>query len=559
MAMFMQSSYRNLSIYVIVAIAVAAASIFQIADLDFFWHLKTGDIILQTKEFQRTEIYSFTAAGREYIDHEWLFQVVISLLFSSFGPAGVILFKTAIFVLLYFLTTRFLLQQGASPLVVISIQFLSLCGGLPRMVERPEMFTALFFVITFLVVHSFLKSGKWFILLILPPLFALWSNFHAAVILGLILLGCFSAGLFLETFLKRSGLPGYYNAPGRQQGMLLAILAFCILATGLNPYGYRVLTVPFELTSIIDSGLLKNEEWQPPSPFTLPFYYICVLFSFGFILTNFRKLSVVHFLLTAFFAYISMKYVRNTGLFCWFMPLFLAPYTPQISEKKSLIRVAAVFAVVAFLYITTAVFPYERGLGVSSYFPESIASVTKGKNLQGNMLNSYAMGGYLIWSLYPERKIFIDGRNEVYLPLLKKIVKSRADSRLWNRLLADYKIEYALLNYVDDLEEVTYMGKDGQITKTYMPFSETHFPRSKWALVYWDDVGMILIKRKGENEKLLPFEFTQTYPEGIDYMKALLLNGKISRETALNELNRKLKEDPNCKRAQQLLQDISAK
>jgi hypothetical protein len=555
----MQSDYRNLSIYFIVVIAVAAAALFQISDLDFFWHLKTGDIILQTKEFQRTEIYSFTATGREYIDHEWMFQVVISILFSWFGSAGVIIFKSAIFALLYLLTTKFLLDKGSSPLVVVSIQLLSICGGLPRMVERPEMFTALFFVITFLILHSFLKTGRWIPLVIIPPLFAIWSNFHAAVILGLVLLGCFLAGSFLESVAKRYDFPGYYNATRRQQGILFGLLILCVLSTGLNPYGYRVLSVPFELTAIIDSGLLKNEEWQPPSPFTLPFYYVCVLITFGLMLVNFRKLSPVHFLLTTFFAYISMKYVRNTGLFCWFMPLFVSPYAAELSTKRDLMRAIAVFAGIAFIYITTLAFPFERGLGIASYFPKQVAAFAKHKSLQGNMLNSYAIGGYLIWSLYPERKIFIDGRNEVYLPLLKKIVESRADSRLWNKLLNDYKIEYALLNYIDELEEVTFVGKDGQLSKTYMPFSETHFPRSKWALVYWDDDGMVLVKRNGTNQNLVKQEYTQTYPEGSNYMEALVLNGRVSRDEALAELARKLEEDSNCKRAQRLFQTIAAK
>jgi hypothetical protein len=549
----MQSSSRNLSLYLIITTAVAATALFRIADLDFFWHLKTGDVILKTHEFQRTEIYSFTAAGREYIDHEWLFQVVISLFYSAFGPAGVIILKTIILATLYSLTTKFLLQEGATFPAVIGIQFLSLCGGLQRMVERPEIFTGLFFVITFLLVHSFLRKERLISLLILPPIFVVWSNFHAAVILGLVLLFCFCAGLFLETLAKRSGFPAYYAAEPRKQSMLWATLVVCVLATLINPYGYRVLTVPFELTSIINSGLLRNEEWQAPSPFTLPFYYISVLVLFTVMLMNFRRLSIVHAMLAIFFAYISMKYIRNTGLFCWLMPLFISPYVSEFSAKKVVTNGLAVFSAISLTYILTVSFPFERGFGIASYFPQGIAQFTKEKKLQGNMLNSYAMGGYLIWSLYPERKIFIDGRNEVYLPLLKEIVKSRADSRLWNKLLADHKIEYALLNYVDDLEEVTYMGANGEMQKTYMPFSETHFPRLKWAMVYWDDVGMILVKRKGINSDLVNLEYKQTYPEGDKYMEALLLNGRISREVAQAELKRKLKEDPNCERAKRLL------
>ncbi len=552
----MQFSFRNISIYAIVSVVVLSACLFKIADLDFWWHLKTGQIIVEEKQFQRTEIYSFTANGREYIDHEWLFQTIMFLFYSMFGPAGVIFLKCAVFVLIYVLTTKHLLQQNAPVSLVLTIQFLSLCGGLPRMIERPEILTALFFVTAFLILNYSLKSGRRSILLVLPPLFAVWSNFHAAVILGLVLLAAFSAGLLLEFLLNRHGYPAYYNISLRNQGILLLILIACTLATGINPYGFRVLSVPFELTSIINSGLLNNDEWKRPSPFTLPFYYVCVLVVFAISLVNFRRLSFVHFFLTAFFGYISMKYIRNTGLFCWFMSLCLAPYVHMISKYLLPIRAGAAAAFLALLYLITFAFPFERGVGAASYFPERIVNFTKQQNLQGNLINSYAFGGYLIWALYPERKVFIDGRNEVYLPLLRKIVKSRTDSRQWNRLLDEYKIDYALLNYVDDLERVTYMNPNGESNVVYMPFTETHFPRSRWALLFWDDTGMVLIRRKGQNSKLLPMEFSHVYPEGVQYMEQLVQNGKISKELAISELERKLHEDPSCRRAQNLLNSL---
>ncbi len=552
----MQFNSPKVSIYSIVIIVVFAAAIFKIADLDFWWHLKTGQVILEQKEFQRTEIYSFTAHGREYIDHEWLFQVVMFLFYSKFGPAGAIVLKCIVFSLIYLLTTRYLLQQNGSLYLILAIQFLSICGGLPRMIERPEMFTALFFVTSFLILDYSLRNSKRSALIFLPPLFAIWSNFHAAVIIGLVLLAAFLVGLLLQFLLRRDGYPSYYNATAKDLGVLFGLLIVCTLASGLNPYGYRVLTVPFELTSIINSGILNNDEWKKPSPFTLPFYYVCVLFAFAIALINFRRLSIVHFLLTVFFSYISMKYIRNTGMFCWFLPLFVAPYVKELSKYKLQVQIAAAFTLLSLIYLTTLAFPFERGIGIASYFPQRISNFTKQHNLQGNMLNSYAFGGYLIWSLYPERKIFIDGRNEVYLPLLQKIVKSRSDNRQWNQLLNEYQIDYALLNYVDDLEKVTYMQPDGGSFVVYMPFTETHFPRSRWALLYWDDTGMVLVRRKGQNSNLLPMEFTNVYPEGSDYMKQLVLNGKLSKTLAISELERKVREDPSCRRAKNLLESL---
>lgn len=553
----MQFKFPKVSIYLFVILVIFAACIFKIADLDFWWHLKTGQVTLEQKQFQRTEIYSFTAAGREYIDHEWLFQVVMFWIYSKFGPAGAIVLKCAILSLIYVLTTRYLLEQNASTYLIFAVQFLSICGGLPRMIERPEIFTALFFVATFLIVDHSLRNGKRRLLILLPPLFIIWSNFHAAIILGLVLLAIFSVGLFLEILMRREHYPTYYNASIKDVGILVVLFVVCALVSLLNPYGYRVLTVPFELTSIINSGVLHNDEWRKPSPFTLPFYYLCVLFAFAIALINFRRLSIVHFLLMAFFAYISMKYIRNTGMFCWFLPLFVAPYVKDLSQQYKLqVQIAAAVTFISLIYLTTIAFPFERGIGIASYFPRQISTFTKERNLQGNMLNSYAFGGYLIWSLYPERKIFIDGRNEVYLPLLQKIAKSKADSRLWNRLLNEYQIDYALLNYIDDLEKVTYMNPNGQPFVIYMPFTETHFPRNRWALIFWDDTGMVLVRREGKNSNLVPMEFPNVYPEGTDYMKKLVENGKIPKAQALTQLERKLREEPSCRRAKNLLEAL---
>src|SRR5262245_13123754 len=130
----MQLNFPKVSIYVIVIFVIFAASLFKIADLDFWWHLKTGQVTLEQKQFQRTEIYSFTAAGREYIDHEWLFQVVMFWFYSKFGSAGAIVLKCAILSLIYVLTTRYLLQQNASHFLIFEIEFLSIFGCLRGMI-----------------------------------------------------------------------------------------------------------------------------------------------------------------------------------------------------------------------------------------------------------------------------------------------------------------------------------------------------------------------------------------------------------------------------------------
>ena len=540
-------------IYPAVIVVVLILSFFKIADLDFWWHLKTGQIIWEQKEFQHTEIYSFTAPGRPYIDHEWLFQVIQYLLYASGGPLAVILFKSVILIAIYLLIARFLLQKNVHPWIVIPLIAISIAGGRTRFVERPEIFTELFLVCSYLWIQKYLETKNWKHLIPVLPVIVLWSNIHAAVIVGLILQGAFLSGLIGERIVNRFDYPAFYKAGSKEIIALAVLLVTSILLTGINPNGFNVLKVPFELTEIIESGLLNNQEWQQPPVWRLPFFYLCQILLFIIFILNARKLHFVHFLFAAFLSYISLKYVRNIALFSMFMPLLVWPYLVNIKVRW---KVAMGALCAAALYWAIALSPFEFGSGIAWYFPDRIVEYTKKNNLRGNMLNSYAFGGYLIWTLYPERKIFIDGRNEVFLPLLEEIVKVRADSRLWTQFLNQYQIEYALLGYWDELEEVTTFDPEGRVVKTYAPFSSTHFPRSRWALVYWDDDGMILVKREGINKMLVASEYSAIFPEGISYQANLIRGGKIDKERATAELFRKLKEDPGSKRAQRLLQQI---
>ena len=301
------------------------------------------------------------------------------------------------------LVALYVVRRGADPLVAGGLTLLAIAGGVTRIIERPELFSTLFAVITFVLADSYLRTRDWRFLIPLPLLCALWANVHAAVIVGLI----------IQVLFVRS-MP--------QVGAFVASVA----ASCINPFGYRVLTVPFELTRIIDSGLLNNEEWRHPTLIKTPFYFVALAITVVWIAVwartsraEARGHTVAHILVALFLAYISLKYIRNVGLFCTFVPLFVGD--GAVRFRKAIAALGAVAVVV----ILTVYFPFEHGIGEASYFPDGIVRFVKQRDLRGHMMNSYSFGGYLIWNLFPERRVFIDGRNEVYLPLLERLKASR--------------------------------------------------------------------------------------------------------------------------------------
>lgn len=513
----------------------------RIADLDFWWHLATGEQIAATGSIPRQDIFSYTAAGRPYVDHEWLFQLGQYAVFSAFGAAGVTFVKVAVIALTFCIIGAYCARRLDNVWAAGGLTLFAMAGATPRLVERPELYSILFLVLTFIAIDSFSRDGNRRWLHLLPLIYLVWANVHAALIVGLIVQLIFIAGAAVE----------------RRRGIIVPLTVTCAACAGaaaINPFGFHVFAVPFELTSLIESGIVENREWQPPTLRSATTFWSFLSASALLMAIHVHWKRATAILLFAFFAYLSLRYVRNIGLFCAMAPLLIAANGPL---RKRLDKAMAAAGLIAFLLTATIVYPFERGLGEASYFPERLASFVSERGLRGNMYNTWGLGGYLIWRLYPERRVFMDGRNEVYAPLLARLRAAEVDIEQWEKLLADYRVEYAIVSYVDKLTDIVEMTPQGPRVVMRVAHSGAHFPRTRWALVEWDDDGMLFVRRFGANARLTATEYSAVYPDGPGYMEALVESGKIPREAAVAQIQRKLREDPGSERARRLLAAIA--
>ena len=77
--------------------------VFPLKDADFYWHLRTGDLIRETGEIPRVDFYTFTRAGTPWIDLHWMFQVGVSWINERGGVPALTLAKALITALAVFL------------------------------------------------------------------------------------------------------------------------------------------------------------------------------------------------------------------------------------------------------------------------------------------------------------------------------------------------------------------------------------------------------------------------------------------------------------------------
>ena len=167
-------------------------------------------------------------------------------------------------------------------------------------------------------------------------------------------------------------------------------------------------------------------------------------------------------------------------------------------------------------------------------------------------------GGYLIWRFGPRRAVFIDGRNELFAPLLQElsgIYSGESSYNAWLDLVRRFAIEGALVRYSPDKMGVVYPAAgDLPPRRGYRAFSAYLFPQSGWALVYWDDTAMLFLRRGSENRALIDrFAYRSVNPEDAEYVLQKAVEDPRFRESLQQDLTRRLSEPPSCERARILL------
>jgi hypothetical protein len=263
-------------------------------------------------------------------------------------------------------------------------------------------------------------------LLPLPLLTLLWVNLHAGFALGLGILAIYilADGLEFLTWVlskKKSGSA----LPVQKTAWLLGILGACLLAVIVNPNGPSLYVYPFQtLTSPSMQQFIQEwfspdfhqGAWQPLA------WLILALIAFG--LLSRKASSPTGILLTVVFGYAALISMRN-------VPLFALVAAPVLSEQIGpRVRIGSarpvdgrlltwVNPILLVLVLATAGLRFDLVVGEQAkteqtQFPSQAVNWILQNRPIGRLFNTYGWGGYLIWKLYPEYPVYIDGRADLY-------------------------------------------------------------------------------------------------------------------------------------------------
>lgn len=468
-----------------------------LADGDTGYHIRAGEVILDTGAVPRHDIFSFLSPPPPWIAHEWLSEVIMALAHRAAGLTGVVVLYAFLIALIFSLLWRFNRTPAYNSLASLALILLAALSSSIHWLARPHIFSLLLLVIWHRLLDVYQYHGK-NRLFLLPPLMVLWVNLHGGFVIGFLLLAAYLAG----------NLWGYFAVTGttrQESGVrarnLAALAAVCALASLVNPYGFDLLLFPFRL---VWDGFLpsKISEYQSPNFHDpMPFRYLLyVAIAIG-ALARARVDATELFLLIGFL-HMALYSVRHVPLFALVaVPVIarksaawlhgaegtLAEFVKRRSENLALGSEASRFHVwppiaVAGVIPAVALGTIQHGFDPATK-PVAAVEFLKQANLPGNMFNNDEFGDYIIYAAWPQYKVFFDSRPDMYgSEHLKEYLRVAWFDTGWEDVLEKYNIDWIIYNSESPL--VRYLrAHDG------------------WSRIYADKVATILVRDSPQNRK----------------------------------------------------------
>lgn len=213
-------------------LAMFLLCITPLMDTDFWWHLRTGQLIWERGEVPRTDWYLFTDFDRPWIDLHWGFELLITALYSLGGVSLVTVVKACL------LTTTvaiswFAVGKELPAWVRALIWIPAVICITGRGYERPEILSQLFLAMWLWIAFRVEVQPKW--IWALPIIQVVWINCHALFVLGLVVGACYAVDYAIRK--AAGGRFGLERVPETLKPLTVAAAGgACGLAAFVNPY-----------------------------------------------------------------------------------------------------------------------------------------------------------------------------------------------------------------------------------------------------------------------------------------------------------------------------------
>jgi hypothetical protein len=491
---------------------VATIALSSLTVFDFWWYLASGQLILATRSVPATDPFSYTALGRPWINHMWATQVLFTVLWEHGGRLALIGLKTAAVVATFAVILATMRMRGVHPLLAAAGALLAAWTGAEFWHARPQTFTYLFIVILVWLLRPG-WDGRRATLVLVPALVVAWVNLHAGFVMAFLVIGIAGLGTALPLLVDRA----QRGAGWRILALTGLLGATAVVASLLNPFGVRAILYPIEMVSSVPF-MTSTIEWFPPNFHHGGFFALelMLLLLFPAFAWGRDRLSAVDVGLILVFAHLGLTAVRHAPLFAvvaappltdalqgamgtwrrvdWTSvreavrrrlpsigPALTAPGAPLLAGAALLLAAMSGYWTAMGLAPTN---PLRLDLDESRYPGRTMAFIRENR-LPPPLFSVYAWGGYELWRLYPEYRMFIDGRTHVYgRDVLRDFLDVTNVAPRWQGVLDKWHVQTILALRAS-------------------PLTATLLAQGGWRLVFTEGEAVVFVRETDANQPLL--------------------------------------------------------
>ncbi len=378
----------------------------EMAGSDMWWHLAAGRELLQTRTLWMVDAWSYAAGGSEWLNHEWLSDIIYYGWVSLWGVQSIVYWKWLV-VIATFLTLQYVLyRENGSHLAAFLCGAIAVSIAAPFIDVRPHLYTLLNYSVLLALLLG--RSARYWLLL----LFLVWVNLHGGFFFGLMALGILI-------------FPWRDFSLANLRGPVLLGLA-CVLAASLNPSGFKTFLYPLTYAFDTSSPYRGLGEWVSPfkpggirsEPFFLFMWapLLAVLYLFPS-LRNKTGIPWEGLVLTALTLAMALTSRRFVPIFGMSLAVMLAPLAAIACRRLRLEKYGVLLALPALAWglYRQAPYPLQAApafhyLAAEYSYPVDLLNFIRSNDIRGKVFAYYNWGGYLHWRTDGDLQVYIDGR-----------------------------------------------------------------------------------------------------------------------------------------------------
>lgn len=461
------------------AAALALGSQMINVDGDLGRHITLGDAILETGHIPTNDVFSFSKLGDPLTPHEWLSDVLFSLAHRAAGLDGVVWLTAMVLAVSFWLVYKHSLNLSNMSLVALAGGIIGAGAASLHWLTRPHIFTILFTALWTAELEK-VRLGlnkKW---VLFPVMMLIWSNLHGAFIAGLVIWALVFLGELLEK-----------GKNWNQLRVLVWIGPSSILASLINPDGIGIWKTGL--------GFLGNQylvshtaEYLPPDFQNLSFWPFLALIGISIFILGMsqRRMKFAHLFLVGSWTAMGLYSARNIPLYVVIViPILCSLGAKLLKEGRStgivdgflnfqnkisltekdlrggLLSVAGGLISIYLLVSGVRLDFQNRGnVFAEEIFPVRAVDWLEENSIEGNGFNHFPWGGYLLYRLWPEKLVFIDGQTDFYGEDLTRQYEQVITLKPgWQQVFRTYDISWVLIPGETPLASYLEASEDWEI------------------------------------------------------------------------------------------------